>query len=136
MSFQSSQALQKAVFGHLSSDPSITNIVGGAIFDAAPPNQTYGTYITLGDEDVRAQQGFDTVITTHKFRISVITNQGGFASAKDLAGRVSDRLTNAELALETGQLIDMHLETARAYKTKGNTARKVDLSFKALIENS
>ena len=53
MSYGITAALQAAVYQALIADPAIADLVGQEIYDAVPPGNTSGTYVSLGPEDVQ-----------------------------------------------------------------------------------
>ena len=70
MSYAVSAALQSAIFGALSADPTLNDLVGGAIYDALPSGALPPLYVSIGQEVVRERNdstgiGAEPVSYTH-----------------------------------------------------------------------
>lgn len=135
MSYALSAALQRAVFAALGSDPAVSDTVGTAIYDAVPNGSLPSLYVSLGPEAVRVADDKTGAGAVHRFVVSVITDSPGFASAKEAAGAVCDVLHDASLAMDRGRLVSMRFERARAGKIDKGTGRKIDLTFRARVED-
>ncbi|WP_208352933.1 DUF3168 domain-containing protein [Pseudaestuariivita rosea] len=131
MSYAVSAALQAAVYQRLADDAGIT----APIYDAVPAGTLPDTYVTLGPEDVRDRSDKTGAGATHIFTVSVITDAAGFQSAKALAGLISDALVDADLTLTRGHLIGLHFEKAAARRVENGQARRIDLKFRAHVED-
>ena len=90
MSFALSGPLQAAVYGALSADAALAALVGSDIYDAVPSGSVPAIYVRLGSEAVRDASDVSGAGAVHQFTVSVITTNPGFASAKAVAGAVSD----------------------------------------------
>lgn len=135
MSYAISSALQAAVFGALSADPEVTTLVGTAIYDAVPSGTLPSIYVSLGPEQVEAVNESTGQGAVHKMTVSVVTEVPGFAAAKEVAGAVCDVLHDAPLSLARGQLVSLRFERAAAAKIDNATGRKIDLTFRARVED-
>lgn len=135
MSYGAAAALQAAVFQRLAADAGLTALVGGAIHDAAPPGVVAGTYVSLGPEDVRDASDQIGRGAWHEFVVSVVTDAAGFQLAKAVAGAVSDALTGAPLVLARGRLAGLWFLRARARRVEEADVRRIDLTFRARIED-
>ncbi|OCX67045.1 hypothetical protein BFP70_02415 [Thioclava sp. SK-1] len=133
MSYGTSAALQAAVFQQLSTDPKINELVGGAVYDAAPPGQI-GTYISLGPEDVRDASDSSGPGARHDFTVSVVTDAAGFQAAKTIAGAISDALVGADLPLTRGRLVGVWFVRAKAARVNKGATRRIDMTFRARLE--
>ncbi|MEM9434928.1 MAG: DUF3168 domain-containing protein [Pseudomonadota bacterium] len=135
MSYGVSAALQAAVFQQLSLDPVLTGLVPGAIFDAEPSGTLPPTYVSLGPESVRAQSDVTSDGAVHEFQVSIVTEAAGFQGAKDVAAAVSDALVDADLVLGRGELISLRFFKAQAARVDTGTARRIDLTFRARVDD-
>ncbi|TKZ20882.1 DUF3168 domain-containing protein [Shimia litoralis] len=136
MSYAISAALQEAVFLRLSSDPDISALVGTAIYDAIPSGSVPETYVSLGAETVLDRSDQTGTGAEHRLTISVITNQSGFATAKILAGAISDRLHDADLGLQRGRLVFLKFDRAAAKRAGSANQRRIDMRFRARVEDN
>ncbi len=133
MSFAISGPLQAAIFGALTGDAALAALVGSDIYDAVPSGSLPTTYVRLGSESATDASDISGSGAVHRFTVSVITTDPGFAGAKDVAGAVSDALHNAALTLSRGQLISLQFEQARASRTEAGTTRQIDMRFRARV---
>ncbi|KMW56581.1 Gene Transfer Agent (GTA) [Candidatus Rhodobacter oscarellae] len=136
MSYAMAAALQTAVFQRLETDLSLTALVGTAIYDAAPPGTIPGTYLVLGPEEVRDRSDASQAGAAHDFIVTVVSDGAGFQNAKNVATVVSDALVDADLVLSRGRLISLRFVRAKADRMSRGTQRKIDLRFRALVEDT
>lgn len=135
MSYGAAAALQLAVFQRLEQDLALQALVGTAIYDAAPAGSVPGTYVSLGLEETRDRSDCTHKGAAHDFTVSVVTDTAGFQSAKAVAAAVSDCLVDAPLVLTRGRLISLSFRRSRATREAKGTMRKIDLRFRALVED-
>jgi hypothetical protein len=135
MSYGAAAALQAAVFQRLAGDTGLAALVGGAIHDAVPPGTVTGTYVSIGPEDARDASDKTGRGAFHEFTVSVVTDQAGFQTAKDIAAAVSDALTGASLVLLRGHLVGLWFLRARARRVEEGDVRRIDLTFRARVED-
>lgn len=133
MSYGNAAALQEAVFARLVGDAPLTALVGGAVYDAAPPGTVSGTYVSLGPEDVLDASDQSGAGARHDFVVSVVSDAAGFAHAKAVAAAVSDALTDANLTLSRGYLIGLWFLKATARRVDKGNRRRIDLTFRARV---
>ena len=136
MSYGVSSALQAAVYQRLQADAALAALVGGDIFDAAPPGVVPTIYVSLGPEDVRDRSDKTGRGADHDFTVSVVTTAAGFQSAKDAAAAVSDALVDAPLVLSRGSLVSLNFVRARAKRVQDADVRRIDLRFRARVEDT
>lgn len=136
MSYAVSKSLQGAVYSALSGDATLSGLVGSNVFDAVPAGVAPDLYVSLGPEDVSTRTDSSGTLTTHRIIISVVGSSAGFSALKDAAGAVSDILDGADLTLSRGTLVAIDFEKARARKTTGNSDRRIDLWFRAIVQDS
>lgn len=136
MSYAVSAAFQSAVFGVIAADPGVTALVGDGVYDAIPSGTLPSLYVSIGTEVVRNEDDNTGFGTAHWFVISVITDVPGFFAAKEAAGAVCDALEAAELTLSRGRLVSLRFQRARAVKIDKGAGRRIDLTFRARIEDN
>jgi len=136
MTYAIAAALQKAVFERLQADATITGLVGSAIYDAISPGLVGGTYVSLGPEDVRDASDDTGYGAWHEFTVSVVTDEAGFSGAKRVATAVSDALVDAALTLDRGHLVALNFYRARARRVQDADVRRIDLRFRARVEDA
>lgn len=135
MSYGVSSALQAAVYQHLAADGALAALVGTAIYDALPGGSLPSTYVTLGPETVRERSDKTGNGAEHTLTVSVVTDTAGFQAAKDVAAAVSDALVDADLALARGSLIYLNFDRAVARLEGTGTQRRIDLRFRARVQD-
>ena len=136
MSYGASAALQAAIYGRLIGHPVVSALAGSAIYDALPAGPLPDTYVTLGPEDVRERSDASGGGAWHHVIISVVTEEAGFHAAKLLAAAIGDSLVDADLALDRGRLTGLHFHRARAKRESGGQRRRIDLTFRARVEDT
>lgn len=136
MTYAIAAALQKAVFERLRGDATITGLVADAVYDAIPPGIVGGTYVSLGPEDVRDASDDTGYGAWHEISISVVTDEAGFSGAKEVAMAVSDALVDANLTLDRGHLVALNFYRARARRVQDADVRRIDLRFRARVEDT
>lgn len=135
MSYGVSSALQAAVYQQLVNDATLGGLVGTAIYDALPGGALPSIYVTLGPETVREKSDKSGKGALHTFTVSVVTDTAGFQAAKDAAGAVSDALSDADLSLSRGTLVYLAFDRALAKLEGTGTQRRIDLRFRARVED-
>jgi hypothetical protein len=135
MTYGVAAALQAAVYQHLQADASLTALVGAAIYDAVPPGLVAGTYVSLGPEEVREASDKTGHGALHEITVSVVTDAAGFSTAKAVATAVSDALVDAQLALSRGALVYLNFYRARARRVQDADMRRIDLVFRARVQD-
>lgn len=135
MSYAVSEPLQAAVFNALMADATLSSLVGANIYDAVPTGTLPSTYVRLGSETVTDASDNAGSGATHRFTVSVITTEPGFAGAKAVSGAVSDVLHDADLALTRGHLVSLRFERAVAARRDGGSTRQIDMRFRARVSD-
>ena len=135
MSYGVSAALQAAIYLALAEDSALAALVGGAIFDVVPAGQLPGTYVSLGPEEVRDRSDKTGRGTDHRFTVSVVTEAAGFQQAKTVAGAISDVLDGASPPLARGRVVTLQFLRARAIRVSAAKNRRIDLTFRARVED-
>ena len=135
MTYAAAAALQEAVFAHLAADPGVSAILGGAIHDALPAGPLPPLYLSLGPEQARDRSDGSAQGAEHEFTLSVLADAAGFHLAKTAAAAVCDALANAELTLSRGRLVALHFSRATARRDGAGQRRRIDLSFRARLDD-
>ncbi|MGX0902989.1 hypothetical protein ACSSV8_001558 [Roseovarius sp. MBR-79] len=136
MSYGAAAALQAAIYERLIADPALGALVGGAIHDAVPQGRVPDLYVTLGPEEVRERGDMTGAGAEHRVTVSVVAQAAGFLTAKQAAAAVSDALDGAALSLVRGRLVALHFLRARAIRTGTAQRRRIDLTFRARVDDS
>jgi hypothetical protein len=135
MSYAASAALQTAVFEALQADAALAGLIGTALYDAVPEGTLPPLYALLGDEEVRDASDGSGGGAAHRFTVSVVTTQPGFQAAKAAAGRICALLQDMVPVLPAGRVVSLRFERARARRIDKLSGRRIDLRFRARIEN-
>lgn len=136
MSYGVSGALQAAVYQLLASDAGLAALVGASVFDEMPEGLVPGTYVSLGAEEVRDLSDKTGYFADHRFVVSVVTDAEGFAPAKAAAAAVSDALVDRAPVLARGRVVSLRFLKARARRVRRGATRRIDLTFRAIVEDS
>lgn len=135
MSYAISGALQRAIYQYLIANPGLSDLIGGAVHDAVPTGPVAGTYVVLGEEEARDRSTQTGAGAEHRVIISVVSDAEGFETAKAVAGAVSDALGDADLTLDRGHLVCLQFSRARARRVRSGQTRRIDLTFRAIVED-
>lgn len=136
MSYAQAAALQGAVYQALLAAVELQALVGNNVYDAVPSGKIPDLYVSLGPEvatDASDKTGYGAL---HKFTVSVVSETPGFATAKAVAAAVCDALVDADLALSRGRLVLLRFERATAVRMDKGNRRRIDLRFRARVEDS
>lgn len=136
MSYGASQALQMAVYQLLAFDPTLQALVGTRVHDEVPPGPVTGTLVSLGEGEVRDISDGTGGIGDHRFEVSVLSDAEGFATAKAAAEAVSDVLVGATPALGRGRVVSLSFVRARARRVRAGQTRRIDMTFRAIVEDN
>ncbi|MFD2739876.1 DUF3168 domain-containing protein [Sulfitobacter aestuarii] len=135
MSYGVSLALQVAVYDALRGDAALGALIGDAVYDAQPGGVLPEVYVQIGEEVVRDASDGSGAGSWHRFTVTVVCSAAGFGAAKTAAGLVSEALHDAALNLSRGRLVSLVFERARAARIEAGGARRIDLRFRARIED-
>ncbi|THH38310.1 DUF3168 domain-containing protein [Aliishimia ponticola] len=136
MSYALSAALQSAVYQKLIGDAALSGLVGADIYDTLPSGLAPRLYVSLGPETAKDASDYTSHGALHRFTISVIADEAGFSAAKTVAAAVCDALVDADLTMSRGRLVALGFERATAKRDDGDSARRIDLQFRARVEDS
>ncbi|MDN5786232.1 DUF3168 domain-containing protein [Pseudorhodobacter sp.] len=132
MSYGSAVALQAAIFTALAGAAASAGV---SVLDAMPSGTGSGTFILIGPEDVRDQSDKTGGGAEHHLTVSVISDAAGFHAAKTIAVAVCDALDGAGLSLARGHLVNLSFERAKALRLDAGSARRIDLRFRARVQD-
>ena len=136
MSYGMAAALQKAVYELLVTDPGLTALIADRVYDAMPAGPVAGTFVSIGPEDVRDSSDVTGAGAVHRFTVSVVSEDDGFAAIKTVAAAVDDALKGAAPSLDRGRLVGLWFERASAKRTgQAERIRRIDLRFRARVED-
>lgn len=135
MSYALSQALQAALFDLIANDPGVQGLLGAAVFDAPPSGVVPETYLVIGEEDVRVQTDASGAVAVHDLSCGIFSGAAGFSKAKAAAVAVSDALHGAMPVLDRGRLVSLEFRRARARRGARAGSRRIDLTFRARVED-
>ncbi len=136
MSYAAAAALQQAVFQKLAGDSTLAALVSDAIYDVLPAGTLPPTYVTLGPEEARDRSDKSGGGAWHRFTVSIITESEGFYTAKQVAAAINDALVGADLTLSRGRLAGLHFNRARARREGTGNLRRIDLTFRARVDDT
>lgn len=138
MSYLGAIALQGAVYQQLRTHPAVAALVGDAVYDAMPATAPAGTFVSLGPEVVRDAGDMTGKGARHEFVVSVLSgadeNAAGFHSVKAAAAAVTEALDAADMPLDEGRLAGLWFLRATARRAETGSGRRVDLTFRALVD--
>lgn len=132
MSYGAAAALQAAIFTQLTS---ATALAGVPVVDAIPSGGGTGTFVLIGPEEVIDQSDKSGGGAEHRLTVAVISDATGFQAAKTVAVAVSDAIVDAPLTLARGHLVSLQFLRAKAVRLDAGGTRRIDLSFRARIED-
>lgn len=136
MSYGASLALQAAVYQLLRGDAALAALVGSSIFDEVPPGPVSGTMVSVGEGEVRDLSDVTGGLGDHRFDIAVVSMEEGFATAKAVAETISDALVGASPALSRGRVVNLSFVKARARRSRAGQVRRIDMTFRAIVEDN
>ncbi len=136
MSFAVSGALQQAVYATLQGDAALTALIGDAVYDQVPQGGEPELFVSLGTEEVRDRSTQTSGMAEHRFVVSVISAGEGFVVAKAVAAAVSDALVDARPALSRGRVVACRFQRAQVRRIRARAARRIDLTFRAIVEDN
>ncbi|WP_163849678.1 DUF3168 domain-containing protein [Pseudooceanicola aestuarii] len=135
MSYALASGLQEAVFTRLSGDAAVAALTEGKIFDAPPTGHPPPTYVALGPERVRDRSDKGGAGAVHDFTVSVVTTAAGFRAAKEIAGALCDALSGPVPEMSRGYVVALNFRRARARRDEAGQLRRIDLEFRAFVQD-
>ncbi|MEP1612351.1 MAG: DUF3168 domain-containing protein [Roseobacter sp.] len=135
MSYAMSASLQEAVYDRLVSDEVLSGLVGNDIYDAVPTGTVPETYVSIGEERVRDASDQTGNGAIHRFTVTVVSIQPGFAKAKAIGAAISDALHDKPLELSRGRVVSLRFERADASRIDSRATRQIILRFRARVDD-
>lgn len=138
MSLVLSGELQGAIYAALTGDTALVALVGSEIYDAPLPvggALPSGEHVTLGEEIVKPFGSITSSGGVHDFDVVLHSTANGFAAAKLVAAAVSDVLVDANLSIAGGHLVSLRFIKAKAKRGIAPELRRVEMRFRAVIED-
>jgi len=113
--------------------------IDGRIYDDAPHrSRELGSlpYITLGDETVSPWNTVTDEGAIHEVVIRVFAPQRGFLPVKMLAAQVAEVIATTPPVPDRGTVITHEFIGARTRREEQGALRRIDLTFRFVIEDS
>ena len=132
MTYALSPHLQTAVFQHLAN----ADLGGASLHDQPPAGTIEETYVTFGGETVTDRSDTSAQAADHDFTLSVVSSASGFLQAKSVAAKLSEALDGADLTLARGQMTSLQFHRATARRDDKDGLRRIDLRFRARVEDN
>lgn len=129
-----SAELQATIVRALSGDPALLGLLGGPkIFDHAPERVKF-PYLTLGrtaviDWSTGTEDGDEHLLTLH-----VWSRGGSKAETYDIMDKVSTKLQDSTLTLDSHRLVNLQLQFAEARREPDSPTYHGILRFRAVTE--
>jgi len=129
-----SAELQTTIVGALTGDPALTELLGGPkVFDHVPERASF-PYLTLGrtavvDWSTGTEDGAEHILTLH-----VWAKGGSKQETYEIMDKISERLNDATLPLETHRLVNLQLQFAEARQEPESPTYHGIMRFRAVTE--
>jgi hypothetical protein len=136
MSVVHSAALQSAIYQELIGAVSISSLIGANVFDAVPSASAATTYVLIGEEKVLSRSDFGKAASRHDVTVNVVSTASGFSDAKIVASEICNVLDGSALNLTSGNLRNIQFISAKSRRDTGAAERRIDLIFRALIDEA
>ncbi|MGS4944233.1 DUF3168 domain-containing protein [Meridianimarinicoccus sp. RP-17] len=132
MTYALAAPLQAAVHERLTGDPALAGV---PVFDSTPGETVASVHVVLGSEDVRDRSDKTGRAAQHRFVLTVAGDGGGFHALKQTAAAVEAAL-GAGLTLARGRVAFLRFERAVARRDRDGTRRRVEMTFRALLDDN
>ncbi|MEX2520486.1 MAG: DUF3168 domain-containing protein [Paracoccaceae bacterium] len=138
MTMAFSAPLQAALYDLLTSAPELAGLEERIYDDAPHRDRTAGAapYVTIGDETVTPWNTATERGAAHEAVIRVHAPQRGFLVVKEIAAAIVDLIAVNPPAPSIGAVISHEFTGARTRREEGGALRRIDLSFKFIIEDA
>ncbi|MCV6598446.1 MAG: DUF3168 domain-containing protein [Mangrovicoccus sp.] len=135
MSYAASAEMQRALYDLLTSDAAPAELAGVPVVDRMAEGTLPPLYIALGPERVRDGSTKTSRGAEHRLTITVISALGGFAQIKQIAGAICTHLEGQRPSLSQGQVAGLQFLSAQARRGPSGAERRLDLSFRAFVDD-
>jgi hypothetical protein len=132
MTYGAAAALQAALFSRLSALPELQGI---PVLDAITKGRRTGTFVLIGEEDVRDQSDKSGMGAEHRLTVSIVSDAAGFLLAKEKAIAISDAMALDLPPLSRGRVVGIWFLRAVARRLDEGRIRRIDLTFRARVED-
>lgn len=136
MTYACAPALQTAIYARLAGDPVLSDLLGGAVFEAPPAGDVPPIYLSLGPEDVAEMSCKTGRGAIHRLTLSVVSDAASFLVAKQAAAAANDALISAPLTLSRGTVVSVRFDRARARRDRSGAKRRIDLRFRVAVDDT
>jgi len=136
MSYALSAELQSALYATFSQDTNLQSLVQGHVYDGFPTGAVPPLYVSLGAEIVRDVSDSSGTGTEHDVFMSVITTNVGFLEAKRIAAALTSALDQNPPVLSRGRLVSLRFVRAVARRENQGHLRRIDMTFRARLEDN
>ena len=139
MSLALSGELQGAIYTALIGDAALVALVGAEIYDAPLPSGgalPQGEHVTLGEEVVKPFGSATSSGGVHDFDVVVHSTANGFSAVKVVAAAVSVILVDANFVIPGGHLVSLRFVKAKAKRGVAPELRRIEMRFRAVVENT
>ncbi len=136
MTYALAAPFQAALYTTLSEDSALDALVHGHIYDSLPSGTLPDLYVVLGPEDVQDVSDISGAGALHDAVISIITNDGGFLTVKQVAAAICDALLPGSFPLSRGRVVSFTFQGASARRDGDGATRRVDLRFRARLSDA
>jgi len=136
MSVQHLADLQAAIYQALINYAPLSAFVGDQIYDAVPSGTSATTYVLIGEEKTADKGDMTQGATRHDLIVNVVSNASGFSDGKRIASAVCAALDNRPITLPSGSVRGIQFRSAKARRDTGASERRIDLTFRALVDHT
>ncbi|MEM0977274.1 MAG: DUF3168 domain-containing protein [Pseudomonadota bacterium] len=122
-------AVQAFLYSHLTGDVVLSNLVGGAIYDAAPAGDLPEIAIIIGAEEVIDVSDAGASARLHRAEVEIIARGPGFLAAKDVAGNIRRVLEAASGPVSNGHVTRTQFRRAQSLRETADGLRRIRMRF-------
>lgn len=121
-------SIQRALFGALSADPGLSELITG-VFDRAPNGQQF-PYVTVGDamaqpDNAHGMFGANATVTVH-----IWSAAHGFAESLAIMGELRRLVDHESFVLDGHRTVLCHLEDYRTLNDPDHDIRHIPVRFR------
>lgn len=135
MTFAFSSPLRTAIYEKLTKDEKLSNMVGQAIYEAAPYGRLSNIYILFGNETVSNNSDITGQGAIHDFFINIHSTDNSFKKSQAIATHICAILPMQHMTLSTGTLVKLLFLNANMRRYEKSQRRRIDLQFRAFVRS-